>query len=768
MSTRCPDLPFLPGYSFNPNIGRTNFRLTPVLGFIGEVKDGNRGLIEKVRPNMFGPISDKFPSFYPRGQTIELPGYIIFDKQTLCFDAFFQETLQEVRGSPFQVRTVKIYYFLEDGTIQVIEPKVENSGVSQGTLISRQRIRFPAPMDDNFYEMIDFNIGREVELYGRVFKITNCDKFTRTFLNRCGISVSDPIVSPEDPYLQLRSHDRDAFQSKKPNRNRNSLGQFLENDRKVLHFKAYWDDQNTEYGYLHFLELRYYLADDTIEIKELQSETGGEHGFMFLRRGKLPKRYRELPAVGSNANYTVLNVLGSALSARRYLVDPLDCGREKIEYYHEKDLTIGGLINCYGRKLVLTDADAFTREYYATKYGISEFAPISPPASNQKTVYIARPKERELPPWNGFGSYEDSAQNCITVEPKAPLRDFKKFLLYDRIGLDSHILRFKAKMISKVPENCSRKFIISFYLTDDTLAVFEIGQTNSGFTTSTFSKRASVQLAGQKIFASKPPLCYTPLHMFIGATLSINGFTFVLTDADEYALRYMEINCGQFPKANLKKIMQNVREKLRPIYKDFVAENIPKENAVMSYSQLRNKLCKIMGEEFTEHEMITIARAFSASCYNPTYDRAKIRAIALTELKRFLWDDLDRLREYFIHTDDSKTGKLTKKECYTVLKGARLPFDNELVEKILDVIEKDDECKLSYEDILQFLDRNICAPPDEPPSNIKNELWWSSEQQPEAGKLIDWCEFNKYLDLESTFREPVEHHSHSIEAVENS
>ncbi|ERL90320.1 hypothetical protein D910_07669 [Dendroctonus ponderosae] len=605
-------------------VGKTEFHLNPIFGFIGE---GNRALIEKVKPNMFGPLSDKFPSIYPRGQCTELPGWIMFDKQILCFDAFFQETLQEVRGSPFQVRNVKIYYFLEDGTIQVIEPRVENSGVSQGTLISRQRIRFPSPMDFNFYDVMDFNIGREVEFYGRVLKITNCDKFTRTFLNRCGISVPDPIVGPGDPYMELRSHDKDAVQPKKPNRTKDSLGKFLENDRKVLHFKAYWDDQNTEYGYLHYLELRYYLADDTIEIKELQSESGGEPGFLFLRRAKLPKRYKELPAVGGNANYTILNVLGSALSNRRYIVDPLDCGRENIQYYDERDLSIGGVINCYGRKLVLTDCDAFTKEYYATKYGISEFTPISEPARNKETVFIAKPKERDLPPWNGFGSYEDSAQNCITVEPKAPHKNFKKFLSYDRIGLDSHVLRFKAKMVSQIPENCTRNFIISYFLTDDSLAVFEVGQRNSGtrFSASTFSSRAEVQLPGQKIFTSKPPLSYTPQHMFIGATLIINGFKFVLVEADEYALRYMEINCGQFPKANLKRIMDNVREKLKPIYKDFVAENIPKETSVISYSKLREKLCRIMGQDFTEHEMITIARGFSASCYNPRYDRMKIR-----------------------------------------------------------------------------------------------------------------------------------------------
>lgn len=116
-------------------------------------------------------------------------------------------------------------------------------------------------------------------------------------------------------------------------------------------------------------------------------------------------------------------------------------------------------------------------------------------------------------------------------------------------------------MISKTPENCTRNFIISYYLTDNTLAIFEVAERNSGkffcslcftgfntkctgFNTSTFAARSQVQLPGQKIYTSKPPVCYTPQHMFIGATLFINGFKFVLTDADEYALRYMEVNCG--------------------------------------------------------------------------------------------------------------------------------------------------------------------------------------------------------------------------------
>lgn len=110
---------------------------------------------------------------------------------------------------------------------------MENSGVSQGTLICRQRIRFPAPMDSNFYDILDFNIGREMEFYGRVFKVTDCDTFTRNFLNRCGIAVPDPITTPMDPFMVKRNRMKEGMMPKKPSTTVDALGKFLANDKKV-------------------------------------------------------------------------------------------------------------------------------------------------------------------------------------------------------------------------------------------------------------------------------------------------------------------------------------------------------------------------------------------------------------------------------------------------------------------------------------------------------------------------------------------------------
>lgn len=86
----------------------------------------------------------------------------------------------------------------------------------------------------------------------------------------------------------LQLSDRMAL--KKPKRSTDKLGQFLDFDRKVLRFYGYWDDCESLHGVLHDLELHYYLADDTVEIKEnIHPNSGRGLGFMFLQRCKLPK-----------------------------------------------------------------------------------------------------------------------------------------------------------------------------------------------------------------------------------------------------------------------------------------------------------------------------------------------------------------------------------------------------------------------------------------------------------------------------------------------
>lgn len=164
----------------------------------------------------------------------------------------------------------------------------------------------------------------------------------------------------------------------------------------------------------------------------MADNSGRDASSTFLKRSKLPKVYKTLPGLGSDSPFIVLNVLGPGLQGGRYITDSLNCGKEVMECYKDSDFAIGGVINCYGRKIVLTDCDKFTKDYYRVKYGLDEFSPAPKPIDLSDPVAATKLFDRELPPWNGYGSHEDSAQNCVTVELKPLMKNLKKFLTYDR------------------------------------------------------------------------------------------------------------------------------------------------------------------------------------------------------------------------------------------------------------------------------------------------------------------------------------------------
>lgn len=153
---------------------------------------------------MPGSVQPSVYSKIPRGEGGNLPAWVAFDKQALSFDAFFQEGVTESRVEKFRMRRVKIYFYLEDDSIQVVEPRTRNAGMNQGTLIRRHRIPKPAPYDDQYYTIDDFNLQFEINLYSRVFKIVDCDDFTKNFLTKLGVRLNAPAEIPGDPYLDTR------------------------------------------------------------------------------------------------------------------------------------------------------------------------------------------------------------------------------------------------------------------------------------------------------------------------------------------------------------------------------------------------------------------------------------------------------------------------------------------------------------------------------------------------------------------------------------
>ncbi|XP_023946226.1 EF-hand domain-containing family member C2-like isoform X2 [Bicyclus anynana] len=618
-----------------------------------------------------------------------------------------------------------------------MEPKTQNSGLSQGVLISRQRIRLPFSYD-LYYDVLDLNIGREVTFFGKVFKIVNCDNFTRVFLNRLGINVPHPINWPD---AVERTPD-----TRKPPKHR-PFRQFLDFDRQVLRFHGYWDDRESEFGTIHLLEIHYFLADDTIEIKEeLPPNSGMEAGPMFLKRMRIPRK------IPPRIEMT---------------------GGPKVTSYTPADLSIGAVINVYGRNVVLTDCDPFTKEYYRVTYGFDAFTPLPLPNDGGKECISASMAERQLPPWNGYGSYDDSAENCRTVEPKAPHRDFMKFLHKDRVGFDSHILRFAARLISDDPVDAQRYFIIKYFLCDDTIGIFELGERNSGFKGGKFFRRDKMYLPDVKFFVPKEPPAYTDKDMWIGNELVINKHRFRLIAADEYALRYLETHSNEYPMANIPLIMDKIRRTLASKengYKNFVAKYmeavLPNKRELMSVRCFKQALKEIMCEKMSEHEFVSLIRYFRGDPGKEKSPRREmIRSLVFTELTRGLWDDRERLKEGLIHADVSRAGVLSAEQLRQTLRAHRLPINRDLMDCMLTVLEKDDKCNIVYNDLMSFLDfqtRPVFSLTEEdymkvvrhapPTKDIECKMWADAETLITDG-YVNWNAFLCQLNLDHLVKE---------------
>lgn len=61
----------------------------------------------------------------------------------------------------------------------ISEPRETNSGVPQGKFLKRQMV-LKAGTGSPLLPF-DFRVGEDVEILGRVFRITDCDEYTREF-----------------------------------------------------------------------------------------------------------------------------------------------------------------------------------------------------------------------------------------------------------------------------------------------------------------------------------------------------------------------------------------------------------------------------------------------------------------------------------------------------------------------------------------------------------------------------------------------------------
>jgi hypothetical protein len=130
--------------------------------------------------------------------------------------------------------------------------------------------------------------------------------------------------------------------------------------------------------------------------------------------------------------------------------------------YTWKDLSIGAVISILGRRFLIRDTDAYTRQFLTENLPTARLTPIQVPDETPRSVEV------DTPPYNGYGTVEDSLGSCKYLVLKPPKKDFIKML-----ENETKVLRFVAKIESKYAEDRDRRFVISYRLADDTMTIFE-------------------------------------------------------------------------------------------------------------------------------------------------------------------------------------------------------------------------------------------------------------------------------------------------------
>lgn len=583
-------LPFLPGNTkHDPTI--TKYHKSQIFSFNNTANYEKPTIYkENVDPNLLRSMREgeplKFRDFIKRPKTKndaipkQAPKWLKHDRQTLRFYAYFQEPVVESRDENFRVRKCILYYFLDDDSMYIIEPKIENSGIPQGVFLKRHK--YPKPNGD-YYHWSDLDAGKEIEIYGRVYRITGYDEFTQKFYDHEGYPLSEQEHIPEDKFAETRfmvnmkqnppdmQETKEYFEAKlKGGRKNKGLASFIENDRKVLSFKVLWDDTSYDGGEKVYT-LNYFLSDKTMEVKEKKSSNSGYDPFpMLLKRMLVPRD----PVL---THYPSMSL-------------------RKEDYYQPGDLMIGYTIKIYGREMLIIDCDEYTRQWYRDNLDVE-----------QNPLRVDKPhknlKYDPVPPYNGYGTYEDSLGSVYALDPKPPKKDEKKFY-----KMDMHILRFDAKLVSSEPDDETRKFIVAFYCGDDTIQVYEVCERNSGRLGGKFleRKKHNNPVTGKY---------YQEREFMIGTTVYLGGHRFLLNDCDEYTHKYMEDNWDVFPQASFDLVMEKIKSGAAcyPSLQDYAIELIRRldknGDEVISFDEFKDGL-KSLNIFLNDHEANTLLRVF--------------------------------------------------------------------------------------------------------------------------------------------------------------
>jgi len=477
-----------------------------------------------------------------------VPKFVETDKLVLrFFGHFFEERIWE-QDSPLgengiethMARLLTVFFYVEDLSIELIEPKQTNSGIDGGLFFKR------SPTVKGNGELLlplDLEIGKSFTTLGREIFITDADSFTRDYIRReYGVVLPPALPRPESTREDLGAQIATGLVTRIPQKaehhgNRSTdftmkreandrTQRFLTLDGRVLRFLCIETNgrdaglANNLLGASKQFALYYFLSDETVEMRLLKSKRGSnDDACLILKKSKLPKNWREVKQGAS----------------------PI--------YYSINDFQCGNTVDCYGRFMLLINCDESTRRTFE-EIGIEQKAITITVPQEYKVVHpIPQRGDLFLP----IGSEEDTL-NTVYGLPK-PQLNWQKIEKYN-----TKIIRAKMRMLTSHFIDKTRVFLLSFFLEDDTMQVFEEAQYNAGLVGGTFLKRG--KYTNDLPYNSNVPRPFSPTDIFLSNVIAMNGVDFQIFEMDAQSLSVLEENPEEFPMCDAFRIAETLLDKV--------------------------------------------------------------------------------------------------------------------------------------------------------------------------------------------------------------
>lgn len=182
------------------------------------------------------------------------------------------------------------------------------------------------------------------------------------------------------------------------------------------------------------------------------------------------------------------------------------------------------------RIFFICGCDTFTRAYYAKNFGIKEIPEFDVQPEELPTTAVRAP----VPAYNGIGTQEDSFGSVLYLVPKPPAKDTMKMLQNEKKRL-----RFRAKLSDpKDPADEERRFIMTYFMADDTISVYEETINNAGRWSGKFLERGRI-LKPDPVRGAAAVVYYGIEDFAVGNEMVFNSHKFKIIQIDEFTRKVL-------------------------------------------------------------------------------------------------------------------------------------------------------------------------------------------------------------------------------------